>query len=141
MSFKDFQAASDDIWRAANQVMRRWWPVFVPAGFGAVDPPLTQPQLPPAVNEFWAGYNLAMDGRGLPDEASQAASLGWAYAHGKEEPESTEKSPEAELRGLKWFALTKLARNEGVDTTGHRKDSLIEAILVKRGHGQQPATV
>lgn len=126
MTLEQFQVASDDLWRATNMVFRRWWPMFVS------EKNEQHWVLPPAVSEFQAGYNLAMDGRGLPDDASRAAALGWGYAH----PEPGRVIEDMPLfDGLRFKTIERLARDEGIDTTDLRtKDSLITAILAKRAN-------
>lgn len=64
----EYAAMIRDVSRAWHQAMRRW----IPMAFEQ-DAPLI---LPAEVQEFLAGYNLAMDGMELPDAASVAAELG-----------------------------------------------------------------
>lgn len=83
------------------------------------------PALPPAAQEFIAGYNLAMDGRPLLDKSSDSAKAGWnaakAFGHKVDEPKSAPKSVEGIVpvpHGTPFFKLKSIAKNEGVNIEG-----------------------
>lgn len=64
LTIEAYEVCREDLARAAHLPLRAWQAKFLPAA------------LPVEVMEFAAGYNLAMDGQPLPDEASPAARAG-----------------------------------------------------------------
>lgn len=108
----------------------------------------------PEVIEFEAGYNLAMDGRELPDEASQAVRAGWEIVKAKpptmtiiehgplDTASKTEWNPatvpttarlmadvEAVTAKTPFFSLKKIAKAEGVSIDGLKGAVAVAAVI------------
>lgn len=66
-----------DLALAWAKPMRKWVPLIIEQ-----EAPIA---LPPDVQEFLGGYNLAMDGQELPDAASVAAELGFTLVKNRSE--------------------------------------------------------
>jgi hypothetical protein len=118
------------------------------------------PSRAPAVIEFEAGYNLAMDGRELLDDASASARAGHAIAKNElpgwplapmpeggwptaPEPYSPPKTQPADatvLAKLPFYSLRKIAKDSGVwDESLKGNDAIRKVILAKYAEGA-PAT-
>lgn len=95
-----------DLKDAWHLPLRRWVPL---PDFAALE----SPARPPAAMEFEAGYNLGMDGRPLPDGASDSAKAGHRAAK-KSGAELPKENDEA-LRGIPFFSLRKMAKELGLD--------------------------
>lgn len=85
---KEYLAVVLDLAKCWHLAMRKWIPV----------PMESAPSRAPEVVEFEAGFNLAMDGRELPDDASPSAKAGheivvWKMATEAHEAAEDEQSP------------------------------------------------
>lgn len=113
LPFDVYNRFSETLMKAAHQMTRKWEPKFV------------EEAIPNAVQEFQAGYNIGMEGKLLPDLASESAKAGHIAA-------LSENGEETGIMGMKGpvfphyvpppgFRINAVEVPETIDESTHHK--------------------